>query len=293
MSLKIRRLSFALGAEITGVDLTRPLDSNTLAEIRKAWLEHSVVTFPGQRLAPEQQIAFGRNFGTLDDHKSLPFYRHPQYPEIYLITNKPVNGKPSETRDTGRIWHSDHSFTTHPTMATMLYCLEIPPAGGTTLFTNMYMAYDSLSDTLKRILEGLEAVHRIPYLSFKHFKDRDPKQIAEMMRINPPVAQPVVRIHPETGRKALYVSEGMTPRFVGMTEEESQGLLQYLFRHSVRPEFTYRHSWSTQDLLMWDNRCTLHLAPPDYTHDHSRHMHRITVLGTPSGRVLEEAALTA
>ncbi len=289
MAIKVRRLSHGLGAEITGVDLRKPLDQAAAAEVRRAWLENLVIVFPGQDLTPAQQIAFGRLFGELDDHRSVPFYRHPEHPEIYLITNKQIGGKPSETRDTGRAWHSDHSFTTRPTMATMLYCREIPPVGGTTMFTSMYMAFETLSPALRGVLEKLEAVHSFSYYSARGLRGRNPEQIAHMNKINPPVAQPVVRTHPETGRKALYVNEMMTSHFVGMTPEESAGLLKYLCEHSVQPEFTYRHSWKVNDLLMWDNRCTLHLAPADYSHDHPRHMHRITVLGTPSGRQLEQA----
>jgi taurine dioxygenase len=246
-------------------------------------MDHLVVVIRGQEITPAQQIAFGRRFGTLDDHKSLPFYRLPDHPEIFLISNKTIDGKPSETKDTGRLWHSDHSFTTHPTMASALYCKEIPAVGGDTLFTNMYMAYETLSDGLKKILDGLEAVHDIS--GYAPFRKRNAEQVAEIRRINPPVAQPVVRIHPETGRKALYVSEALTFRFVGMTEEESRGLLEFLWRHSVRPEFTYRHKWKVGDLLMWDNRAAMHMAPSDYAPGQPRHMHRITVLGTPSGRL--------
>ncbi|GMV55135.1 MAG: taurine dioxygenase [Betaproteobacteria bacterium] len=292
MALGVRRLSYGLGAEITGLDLRNPLDAATAAEIRKIWLENQVIVIRGQDITPAQQVDFGRHFGTLDDHKSLPFYRLQDHPEIFLITNKNVGGKPSETKDTGRLWHSDHSFTTHPTMASALYCREIPSVGGDTLFTNMYMAYDTLSDTLKRILDPLEAIHDIT--TYAPFRTRNQEQIAEMYRINPPVAQPVVRVHPETGRKALYVSEALTFRFVGMTEAESRGLLEYLWRHSIRPEFTYRHQWKVGDLLMWDNRCAMHMAPADYTPGEPRLMHRITILGTPSGRIYrEEPAIKA
>lgn len=290
MAIKVRRLSYALGGEITGVDLRQPLDKAAASAIRQAWLDHLVAVFPGQDLTPAQLIVFGRLFGALDDHKSVPFYSHPEYPEIYLITNKPIGGKPSETRDTGREWHTDHSFTTHPTMASMLYCREIPPVGGTTLFTNMYMAYDTLSDGLKALIGGLEAVHDFSHCSTSGLQTRDPAQIAHMNKLNPPVAQPVVRSHPETGRKALFVSNMMTTRFVGMTREESAGLLDYLFKHSVREEFTYRHNWKVNDVLMWDNRCTQNLAPYDYSHDQPRHMHRLTVLGEPCGRLIEKAA---
>lgn len=293
MPIKIRRLSHALGAAITGVDLSQPIDESTRAEIHKAWLDHLVIVFPGQNLPPERQIAFGRMFGELDDHKAVPFYRHPEHPEIYLITNKRIGGKESQTKDTGRLWHSDHSFTTHPTMATMLYCREIPPVGGTTMFANMYLAYETLSPALRTVLDGLEAVHSLEHYTARnpYFKARDPQQIAKMHELSPPVAQPVVRTHPETGRKALYVSEGQTSRFVGMSEEESRGLLEFLFEHSVKPEFTYRHAWSVDDMLMWDNRCAMHLALADYSHDQPRHMHRLTVLGTPCGRLLEPEAV--
>lgn len=292
MAIKIKKLSYALGASVTGVDLKKGLSGAELDCIRNAWHEHLVLVFPGQELTPDHQIAFGKQFGSLDDHKAAPFYRHPQYPEIFLITNRRVGGRESETKDTGRVWHSDHSHTTHPTMASMLYCLEIPEVGGNTMFANMYMAFDTLSDGMKNILGRLEAVHSMDrYSRYNPYMwGRDPAQLAEMTRVAPPVAQPVVRIHPETGRKALFVSEGYTSHFVGMTEEESRGLLQFLFDHSVRPEFTYRHAWQVNDLLMWDNRCTMHLAPADYTHAQPRHMHRVTVLGTPSGRLLETSA---
>jgi len=289
MPIQIRPLSYALGAEVSGVDLARPVDKATQAAIRKAWLEHLVIVFRGQALTPDRQIAFGRMFGELDDHKSVPFYRHPEHPEIYLITNKKIGGKESQTKDTGRLWHSDHSFTTHPTMASMLYCLEIPPVGGTTLFSNMVRAYETLSPTLRSVLDGLEAVHSLEHYSARnpYFTARDPEQIRKMNELSPPVAQPVVRVHPETGRKALYISEGQTQRFVGMSEAESAGLLQFLFAHCARPEFTYRHAWKVDDMLMWDNRSTNHLAVHDYSHEQTRHMHRLTVLGTPCGRALE------
>jgi len=290
MALEVRPLSYALGAAVRGIDLRAPADAALQSEIRSLWVEHKVLVFPEQDLTPEQQIAFGRRFGTLDDHKSVPFYRHPDYPEIYLITNKQIDGKASETRDTGRKWHSDHSFTTHPTMATMLYCREIPPVGGTTMFANMVLAYETLSPALQRVLADLEAVHSIAHFMGRSqsFAERDPEQVRKLAQLSPPVAQPVVRVHPESGKKALYISEGLTSHFVGMSVEESRGLLDYLFEHSTRPEFTYRHNWSPNDMLMWDNRSTVHLALPDYSHSDTRHMHRLTVLGEACGRSLSE-----
>lgn len=289
MSLSVRRLSYALGAEIRGIDLSGPLSNSTMAAVREAWLEHQVLLFPDQHISPAQQAAFGRLFGPLDTHRAANKDNHPDAPEVWVITNRPkADGTPSETRDIGRMWHSDHSFTTRPTMATMLYCLEVPEVGGNTLFTNMYMAYDALSEGMKRLLDGLEAVHSYSqYLRNNTFmKQRNAEQVARHERESPPVLQPVVRTHPETGRKALYVTEGNTSRFSDMTEEESRDLLEFLFRHSTRPEFTYRHAWAPRHVLMWDNRCTAHLAPLDYDHNSpgKRLMHRVTVEGSSSGR---------
>ena len=288
MPIQIRPLSYALGAEVSGVDLARPVDKATQAAIRKAWLEHLVIVFRGQALTPDRQIAFGRMFGELDDHKSVPFYRHPEHPEIYLITNKKIGGKESQTKDTGRLWHSDHSFTTHPTMASMLYCLEIPPVGGTTLFSNMVRAYETLSPTLRSVLDGLEAVHSLEHYSARnpYFTARDPEQIRKMNELSPPVAQPVVRVHPETGRKALYIGEKVSC-FVGMTPEESRPLIDYLVRHATRPQFVYRHQWRADDIVLWDNRCTMHIALGDYEEGEIRHLERTTVKGTPSGYYLQ------
>ena len=287
-----RRLSHALGAAITGIDLTRPLSAADRAFVIRAWLDNQVVVFPGQHLSAPQLAEFGRTFGELDTHLAAKDYMHPDSPAVYLITNHKMNGQPSQTRDTGRLWHSDHSFTTKPDKATLLHCLEMPPVGGNTLFANMHMAYEGLSDTLKQVLESLEAVHSFGYYVQinPHVQKRNREQTQKHIDATPPVAHPIVRIHEETGRKALYVSEGYTSHIAGMTREESRGLLEYLFRHCTQPEYTYRHAWTPGDLLMWDNRSVLHLAPADYTHEHTRHMHRVTVLGSPCGRLWEEAA---
>lgn len=285
MSMQVRRLSHGLGASVTGINLAKISDAQ-FKEIEAVWLEHQVLAFHDQNLSPAEQIAFGRRFGELDRHDLIPFYQLPDYPEIFQITNLKIGGKVSETKDTGRLWHSDYQHTLRPARATLLYCKEIPPVGGDTMFTNMYMAYDTLSDALKRVLDQLEAVQDFQAFMDKYHKNRTQSEVAEMRKLNPPVAQPVVRVHPETGRKALFVSEMQTTNFVGMSAEESAGLLQYLFRHSVLPEFTHRHKWTPGDLVIWDNRCTMHMAVPDYTHDQTRHMHRLTVLGTPCGRSL-------
>jgi len=295
MSIKVRPISYAIGAEITGVDLAKPLDDAQWAEIYAAWLKHILLVFPGQKLTPEQQIAFGRRFGPLDDHWEDPTYRLPGFPEIYQIGNFMLDGKMSKTKDTGRKWHSDHSYTTRPTLISMLYCRKIPPVGGTTAFANMYMAYDTLTDTMKGMLENLEAVHdMLNYLTPTLLWKPTVKDPSAMAKKFPAVVHPVVRTHPETGRKALYVSEGQTTRILGLSEEEGRGLLQFLFKHATQLEFTYRHAYKVDDLVFWDNRCAQHIALADYVHnsDNLRHMYRVTVLGKKSGRLYEPLADT-
>jgi taurine dioxygenase len=281
--IQVRRLANGLGARVDGVDLARPVSDATFREINEAWLRHLVLVFPQQKITPEEHIAFSRRFGELDRHEALPHYRHPEHPEILMITNHTIAGKPSETRNTGREWHIDLSYTLRPSLGALLHCREIPEVGGDTMFANMYLAFESLSPPLRAFLEGLECVH--DFTTIKINKKRDPEQLAHMTRLNPAVAQRVVRVHPETGRKSLYVTEMLTSHFVGMTVEESKPILDYLFKHSVQPEFTYRHRWQVGDIVMWDNRCTMHLALTDYDHSSPRHMFRTTIKGTPSGRL--------
>ena len=286
MSLQLRRLSYGLGAEIRGLDLTQPLDGPTVRAVRQAWLDHLVLVLPDQRIKPEQHIRFSAHFGPVEDYP-LAHYQHPAHPKIFLLTNEQSNGKQSETRDAGRHWHSDLSFTTTPALGSILHCQKIPDIGGDTMFTNMYMAYERLSPLYQRIIEPLWAVHAL-FSKTKGLDKLDPQQIRDMRQRNPRVAQPMVRVHPEAGRPALYVSEALTSEIVGLTEEESAGILAYLFRHSVRAEFTYRHRWRPFDILMWDNRCTMHMAVPDNDHSMPRLMHRTTITGTPCGELVPD-----
>jgi taurine dioxygenase len=281
-AMQVRRLGYVLGAEVTGLDLRRDLDDATVASVRDAWLEHLVLVFPGQDLSAEQHVAFSRRFGALDDNEATPYYRHPDHPEILLVTNKQVGGKPSQTRNTGRNWHSDLSYTARPAVGSLLLCKEKPDVGGDTMFTNMYRAYETLSPLLRDFLDTLWAVHDVTLV--KGFEKRDPAQVAEIKRLNPPVAHPVARIHPETGRRALYVGDRVR-QFVGMTEEESQPLLQFLVRHAVSDDFVYRHRWTRGDIVMWDNRCTMHIALPDFDQTQPRHMLRCSLKGDRIGRV--------
>lgn len=289
--MNIKPLTSALGAEITGIDLAMPMAEDDWATVYKAWLDHLVLVFPGQHLTPEQQIAFARRFGPLDDHHEDPTYRLPGYPEIYQIGNFIHNGEMAKTKDTGRKWHSDHSYTTRPTLISMLYCKKIPPVGGSTMFSSTYMAYDTLSEKMKSMLEGLEVVHDFRnFLSPSFFWKPKVKDFSSIKERFPPVVHPLVRTHPETGKKVLYMSEGNMSSIVDLTDDESRCLLDFLFMHAKRPEFTYRHFYNVNDLVFWDNRCVQHYAAADYSHDanNPRHMFRLTVLGQRSGRLLED-----
>ena len=280
MASQLRRLSNGLGAEVSGLDLTQ-VSEPQYGEIQRAFLDHGILLFRGQQLTTQQHIAFSRGFGELDVHENAPQDRHPEYPEVLLITNKPKpGGAPSDTRYTGRVWHSDHSFTLVPALGSLLRAVEIPEVGGDTMFTNMYLAYETLSEGMKKLIAELYGIHTTTR------KLDDAERAADMKRRNPPVAQPLVRVHPETGRKALYVGEKVK-QIVGMTPEESQPLLKYLCQHATRHEFVYRHQWRANDILMWDNRCTMHIALADFDQTQRRHMERTTVLGTPSGYVYD------
>jgi taurine dioxygenase len=287
--LNIRPLGFAAGAEVTGLDLRRPLAEADRRAINDAWLRHLVLVFPGQDLTPEQQIAFARNFGELDDHASqAPSTLHPEHREILVLTNKLVGGKPSGTHNSGRNWHTDLSYTERPAKGALLACKQKPPVGGDTMWANLYLAYETLSPAMRALLEGLEAVHDVTLI--KGIEQRDPALVADMKRRNPPVVHPVVRVHPETGRKSLLIGQRIRG-FIGMSDEESQSLLALLNAHATSPEFVYRHRWSVGDLVMWDNRCTCHVALADFDQTKPRVMHRCSLQGEQAtGRTVAAAA---
>jgi taurine dioxygenase len=286
MTLEIRRLSAGIGAEVLGVDLSAEIDAATFAAIEQAWRDHVVLLFRDQTLDHAAHIAFSRRFGPLDDHAAIPRFRDPQHPEILLVINQEINGRPQPV---GRQWHSDLSTTVRPARGSLLRAGVIPPVGGDTMFANMYLAYDTLSPAMQAMIDPLHAVHDMTVA--RQLRGRDPADLADVRRRNPPVVHPVVRVHPETGRKALYVSEMTTTGIAGMTEEESRPILDYLYRHSVRPEFTYRHRWRTGDLLAWDNRCAMHLALDDYDLRVPRHMYRTTLLGEHCGQLASDEVL--
>jgi taurine dioxygenase len=275
----IHPLSPALGAEIRGVDLSEAPDDATFARIRDAFHAHSVILFRDQRLTEDQHIAFSRRFGPLEIHIAKQ-YLLPGHPEIVVLSNVVKDGKKLGIEDAGRYWHSDLSYMQKPSLGSLLYALEVPAKGGDTLFASMVAAYNALPDALKRRIAGLKAIHR--------YGDRWQKDAAQgrtratlsdsERAATPDAIHPVVRVHPATGRPALYVNEGFTVGIVGMDERDSRALLDELLAFSTRPEFAYRHRWKKGDLLFWDNRAVVHAAT-DYDPRTVRHLHRTTVAG--------------
>jgi alpha-ketoglutarate-dependent taurine dioxygenase len=268
--IEIRRIAGALGAEIAGVDLAQDLDDGTVTAIRRAWLDHLVIFFRGQQLTPARFLAFARRFGEVVEY---PFLKGLDgFPEI-----TPVVKLEHERVNFGGLWHSDTAYLERPPMGTMLIAREVPPFGGDTLFANMYLAYETLSPGMRQLLDGLVALNSSAKADVtKTREDRLRDAARSDAKREYIAAHPVVRTHPETGRKALYVNGGHTVRFKDMTEEESAPLLQYLFAHQQRPEFTCRFRWDVGSIAFWDNRCAQHNPINDY-HGFRRVMHRVTL----------------
>lgn len=280
MNISIRRLSAACGAEVMGVELTKPLDEVTVQQLHRALAENGLLLFRHANLTPEQHIAFSRHFGPLETHVVGEF-NLPDHPEIFVVSNVREEGRLRGAVYAGQYWHSDLSYMKKPSLGSLLLCREMPEVGGDTMWANMYLAYETLSGPMKHFLATLKAIHDYSHAYDTYFaklKERPPLT-PEQKAKTPPVEHPVIRTHPVTGRKALYVNPGFTVGFVGMPDEESKPILEFLFRHSTRPEFIYRHKWQAHDLIFWDNRCTMHYALADYDFSVRRHMHRTTIAG--------------
>jgi len=271
-AIEVRPIAGALGAEIAGVDLHGELSDAAIAAIRRAWLKHCVIFFRDQALAPAQFLSFARRFGEIVEY---PFIKGIEgFPEII-----PVVKLEHETTNFGGIWHSDTSYLPKPPMATMLIAREVPRHGGDTMFANTYLAYETLSDGMKHMLEGLIAVNSSRKADASRTREDRVKDMRRDDALQEYVGEhPVVRTHPETGRKALYVNVAHSMRFKDMTEAESAPLLNYLIQHQTRPEFTCRFRWEVGSIAFWDNRCTQHNPVNDY-HGYRRAMHRITLAG--------------
>ena len=288
MTFEVEQLGYALGAAVKNIDLRDTLSKAGMAELYKLWLEHQVLVFPGQgQLTPAQHMEFASRWGTLDKHESQPRnYLDPEHPELLMITNRTVGGKKSDTRNTGRNWHTDLTFTDRPAKGALLLCREKPPVGGDTMFANLYTAFETLSEPMRRFVDGLEAVHDA--LLIKGLEEGSREKVAELKRLNPPVIHPVVRTHPETGRKSLLIGQRIR-RIIGLREEEGDALLSFLNHHATTPEFVYRHRWTLGDLVIWDNRCTQHIALADFDQSKPRHMIRCSLRGEEVGRFVAKA----
>ncbi|WP_044564477.1 TauD/TfdA family dioxygenase [Azospirillum sp. B4] len=280
-AFEIREIPGVLGAEVIGLDLSRPLPEPDFRRIRRTLAERQVVVVRGQAdLTPEQHIAFSRRFGPLEIHIQHHFHL-PGHPEILVVSNVIEDGRPIGLADAGRYWHSDLSYMALPSLGSLLHAREIPEDAGDTLFASLAAAYDALPVETQRRLQGLTAVHS--YAARNRAQQAvtgalRPGLTAEQEARVPPVVHPVVRAHPETGRPSLFISEGFTTRIVELPEEESAALLAELFAHSIQDRFIYRHRWRPDDLVIWDNRQGIHLAtgvPPAVR----RTLYRTTVQG--------------
>lgn len=277
----IRRLPDApLGAEILGLGDAADLSDADIAAIRQAWLAHDgLLVFRDVQFTPHAQVTFSRRFGPQQEHVLNQFHLA-GYPEILVVSNVVENGKPIGLGDAGRDWHSDLSYKPLPSLGSMLLTRELPEEGGDTLFANMVRAYETLPANLKRIIEGRRAVHSYVY-RYERLRAlstwRPPLTQAQRDAV-PPVDHPVVRTHPETGKRALFVNEGFTSHIIGLPEDESTSVLEQLFAHSIRADNVYTHRWCPGDMLFWDNRSTIHFAPgcPD---KYRRTLHRTTIEG--------------
>jgi len=270
-NLAFEPLTPTIGAEVSGIDLRHGIDAAMLKRLRQGLLEWKVLFFRDQDITTEQHLAFARLFGDLEVH---PFAPHKDgYPEVLAITHGPGNKGRENT------WHSDVTWRAEPSLGSILRALEIPPVGGDTLFADMYAAYDGLTDTVKAQIEGRDAVH-----DFGHFRRamrKSGKSEAEIEAFNrqyPEVEHPVVRTHPETGRKGLYVNAAFTLRIVGLEKDESDSLLRHLYAQASIPEYQCRFRWQKNSIAFWDNRSTQHYAVSDY-YPAVRRMERVTIVG--------------
>jgi taurine dioxygenase len=282
LDIEVVPLSPALGAEIRGVDLTRPLSPAAVAAIKAAWAKYLVLVFRGTSIAQDEQLRFAANFGELGSRKKAPEPLRARaeglrqdHEKVLLVSNIVVDGQPIGAFGEGEFWfHIDSGYAERPYRYTFLYALELPSVGGNTLFSNMYMAYDAVPPALKEKLKGKKALHIHEYNRSKQ------ASLARDIEAIPHFYHPVFITHPDTGRKSLFVDRLMTARIAGLSEEESREVLEELYAIGERREFIYEHIWRAGDFIMWDNRCTIH-ARTDFPKDERRLLRRCTVEGDP------------
>jgi taurine dioxygenase len=271
----IHPMTGALGAEITGADLTQSLDDETFNEIHQALLDNLVIFFRDQKVTPDQQIAFARRFGKLHIHPYIPNFEG--YPEILQLQST-ADG-PASMAYQSNTWHTDLTYQAEPPQECVLRAIEVPEAGGDTMWNNLYAAYDALSAPMKVFLDEMTAIHYIAISMPADFLEQawSAKQVGQFHKLTPPVEHPVVRTHPETGRKCLFVNRNFTSHIKDLHRAESDAILAYLIEHCEQPEFQVRFHWANDSIAMWDNRCTQHYACVDYASQ--RTMHRVTICG--------------
>ncbi|MBJ9978030.1 TauD/TfdA family dioxygenase [Pseudomonas sp. S75] len=276
---EIRPFSEAVGAEILGLDLSQAVNAEDFQRIHRAHLDHHVLVFRDQRITPEQQIAFSRRFGELQIHVLKQFLLE-NHPEILIVSNIVEEGRNIGLGDAGKFWHSDLSYKALPSLGSMLHAQELPSEGGDTLFADMHKAWEGVPAALREVVQGRSAAHSYTarYAETKFEGNWRPTLTAEQLAQVVEVIHPVVRTHPETGRAALFVSEGFTTRIVGLPEDESRDVLQQLYALSVLPTNVYRHRWQAHDLVFWDNRSLIHLAAGCPAHLR-RKLYRTTIQG--------------
>lgn len=294
--ITVKKIGKHLGTEISGVDLSQSLDDDTFSQVAKAFFENEVVFFRNQKLTPEQQVAFTRRFGQLEQHVRKES-RLDSHPEILIVSNVlDEKGNAIGSQDAGRFWHSDLSYKKEPSMLSALYALEVPEKDGRVLgdtsFASTTAAYDALPADMKRRLDGLKNVHSYRFYRAKNIQAQKDEQARggrviqehvltdEQLKSVPDVETPVVRTHPVTKRKGLFVNEAHTSHIAGMSKEDSEQFLAELYQHVTKPEVIYTHHWQAGDLLMWDNAAVQHKAKFDYDLPLRRLMHRTTVRGT-------------
>ncbi len=276
--MQVSPLSSLFGVAVRGINLSRDLSEEEFDVIHRLFVDNKLVCFKDQQLSAAEQLAFSKRFGSLEVHL-LSQYNHPDHPEIFRLSNRVVNGQPMGIADGGSYWHSDLAFQQHPAKATMLNAIEIPAEGGDTLFVDMEAAYAALSDEWKQRLNGLRAVHRYRRKAAADQTTRVELTEAQKQQ-TPDVDHPLVRTNPDTGRKAIFAHPGMTAEVVGKSAAESDEILNFLFAHTVQAQFRYDFSWSAGDVVMWDNRSTMHSATTrDLPSGQYRSLYRTTIRG--------------
>lgn len=280
MTIEVHPLHEALGAEVRGVDLSRDIAPEDFKAIHRAHLDHGILLFRDQDLTPEQHKGFSLRFGPPEIHV-VSWYRLPGHPEIIVVSNKKdADGKPLGLEDAGRYWHSDMSYLPAPALGSILYAREVPPTGGDTKFAGMHAAFDALPADRKAQLSKMRAIH---HFGSRWYREKDkagirPPMTKEEEEKTPPVDHPIIRTHPENGRKSIYAG-GFTMGVVGMEQEAALAFLDELEAFMTQPQFVYTHQWRAGDVVFWDNRCTMHHATNYDAKNHTRHMHRTTIKG--------------